>query len=88
MQVKINEKGGKRRLWIEGKLLMQAGFAIGDTYNAIMRADCVELLRSPRGTRRVYGRRGIQIIDITSSNLPRGTLTVERALDGIIVLRV
>lgn len=68
---------GRPRLWIEGAHLKAAGFAIGDRFNLIPTPAGFNLVAHPEGARKVSGKKGVPIIDITGAAL--GALqTVER----------
>lgn len=67
---KIGRNKGKSRLWIEGALLTEAGFEAGTRWTLEPLASGGFLIhRSPEGNRKVSGKPGRPIIDITGVSL-------------------
>lgn len=63
--IKIGLNKGKRRIWLEGKRLLNAGFTGGTTYKCVVTPGAIRL-SIPGEDRRVTGRpeNGKPIIDI------------------------
>ena len=68
---KIGVNRGKRRLWIEGLLLVTAGFKPQDHYNIIYSRNLVKLVKDSAGNRKVSGKGAKPIIDIIGSEITK-----------------
>ena len=66
---KVGLNRGKPRLWIEGKLLIDAGLDHGQRWDIVPMDDGFKIVRNPAGKRKVAGKPGRPIIDITGSTL-------------------
>lgn len=66
---KIGQNKGKRRLWIEGTLLVAAGLDHGNRWDLIEAPHGFLIVRNPEGKRKVAGKPGRPIIDITGKTL-------------------
>lgn len=60
---------GKPRLWIEGKILIDAGLDHGQRWDIVPMPHGFKIVRSPFGKRKIAGKPGRPIIDITGSTL-------------------
>jgi len=61
---------GNLRLWIEGKFLLDAGFAHGDRYDLIdMQSGRYVISKTEGGARRIAGKPERPIVDINSTKL-------------------
>lgn len=94
MVVRLQRNRGKVRLWIEGRVLSDAGLSVGDTFTFTLSRGRVEIRKAttaPAGMRlrRVYGRRGRPIIDINTDDLlaiGAAALSPETAAAGVLIL--
>ena len=66
---KIGQNRGKPRLWIEGKLLADAGLDHGERWNLVPISEGFLLQRDPNGSRKIAGKPGRPVIDIVGSSL-------------------
>lgn len=66
---KIGRNRGKPRLWIEGALLVSAGFKPGDRYHLHFGTMATSIGWCPDGARKVSGKGEKPIIDIAGSGL-------------------
>lgn len=65
----VGQNRGKRRLWIEGKLLIEAGFTHGKRWDLVETTFGFKLIENPDGKRKVSGKPDRPIIDISGSTL-------------------
>lgn len=89
--IKIGENKGKRRIWLEGKRLLGAGFVGGTTYKCEVSEGLIRL-SLPGEDRKVTGRPdGKPIIDIIGRDVeaafPTGSHVVVRFKEGRISIR-
>ena len=66
---KIGQNRGRSRLWIEGKLLTEAGFAHGDRWDLVANSIGLIIQRIPSGKRKISGKPGRPVIDILAASL-------------------
>jgi len=67
---KVGSNRGAKRVWLEGKILTQAGWKAKDTRFDIAQSDHgLTLTRSDSGARRVSGKGDNPIIDICGATL-------------------
>lgn len=66
---KVGSNRGKPRLWIEGKILIDAGLDHGQRWDLVPTDDGFKIVNNPSGKRKVAGKPGRPIIDITGSTL-------------------
>jgi len=66
---KIGLNRGKRRLWLEGKVLMEAGFAHGENWTLTQGRGSITIEADPDGKRRVSGKADRPVIDILGASL-------------------
>jgi len=69
---KIGTNRGKPRLWIEGNVLVDAGLDYGQRWDFVATKEGFNIVRNPEGSRKIAGKPGRPIIDITGGTL--GTL--------------
>ena len=87
----VRQNRGKPRIWIEGKRLSFANFSAGDRFEIIHTRsdDQLVMLRKIDGGRRVSGKEGRPIIDLSGSScLPFKTgdaVTIEYSLNQITI---
>lgn len=60
---------GRPRLWLEGKLLIEAGFRRGDHFSVTVQDDGLILVKKDDGSRKVSGKAEKPIIDIMGATL-------------------
>lgn len=66
---KIGRNKGKPRLWIEGKLLVEAGLDHGNHWNLVPINGGFLIQRCADGKRKIAGKPGRPIIDIAGATL-------------------
>lgn len=67
---KIGQNRGRPRLWLEGKVLIEAGFQPGDHYTVDNDLNCdMMLLKKSDGERKVSGKGEKPIMDILGRTL-------------------
>lgn len=66
---KIGRNKGKPRLWLEGKILLDAGFTHGARYNIVHFPNGFDLVLNPDGKRKVSGKTERPVIDISATGL-------------------
>lgn len=73
----IGSNRGKARLWIEGSFLRDAGFAHGDRYDVtVLPGRGLSIVHNPNGKRKIAGKPGREIIDITGKVLNQAGFNV------------
>jgi hypothetical protein len=66
---KIGQNRGKPRLWIEGKLLVEAGLDHGNHWDLVPINGGFLIQRSDDGKRKIAGKPGRPIVDIVGATL-------------------
>jgi len=67
---KIGKNRGKPRLWIEGKLLFEAGFKHGDRWDLVSTtSETLLITKFSEGERKISGSSTRPVIDISGSTL-------------------
>lgn len=66
---KIGQNRGKPRLWIEGKLLEEAGLGHGNRWNLVPINGGFLIQRDAEGKRKIAGKPGRPVIDIAGATL-------------------
>lgn len=60
---------GRPRIWLEGKILREAGFTRGSKFKICTHEASLELVLDPEGNRKVSGKADKPIIDIMGATL-------------------
>lgn len=60
---------GRPRIWLEGKILTEAGFRRGDQFSIRTGEYWLKLTKDPEGSRKVSGKAEKPIIDIMGATL-------------------
>jgi hypothetical protein len=66
---KLGLNKGKTRLWIEGKLLSEANWNRGDSFDVIWLDGVLRYIKNPNGSRKVAGTEARPIIDTNTDKL-------------------
>ena len=66
---KIGANRGKPRLWLEGQILLHAAFVHGARYDLTQGREMLTLKLTPEGKRKVSGKIGRPVVDITGATL-------------------
>lgn len=66
---KIGLNRGKRRIWIEGNILIDHGINHGDRWNVINSPNSLVILVDPNGKRKVAGTKNRPIIDMSGATI-------------------
>lgn len=66
---KIGQNRGRPRLWLEGRILSDAGFVKGDRWNLVPTEAGIDILKDAEGARKIAGTDTRPIIDIMGSSL-------------------
>lgn len=66
---KIGSNRGKPRLWLEGAILIAAGFKPGDRWTLKVNGAALHIVRDPQGKRKIAGKGDKPIVDITGASL-------------------
>lgn len=74
---KIGQNRGKPRLWIEGKNLVAAGLDHGNRWDLVPTTDGFDIIRNANGTRKIAGKPGRPIVDISGEKSLGVVATVE-----------
>jgi len=93
--MKVNRKIGQNkqrpRLWLEGKILLAAGYAPGDHYDLEYNSNGFSLIPDRQGARKVSGKGEKPIVDILGGAIEKAdfqhgdVVTVEVVRDLIVV---
>ena len=66
---KIGLNKGKRRIWLEGAVLSNAGFNHGDRFNVYHGKNVLEIVWDLHGKRKIAGKPGRPIIDMSAGTI-------------------
>lgn len=82
---RVGMNRGKPRIWIEGKILTEAGFKPGDRYDF----DGTRITRNPEGKRKISGKGDRPIVDISGRAVPEGMTHFEQIIegDGVLIIK-
>ena len=79
---KIGLNKGKRRIWIEGAVLLNNGLARGDRFNTASHTNQLEIILDDAGKRTVSGKGEKPIIDMT------GAIITDTFADDIVAVEI
>jgi len=92
-QRNIGQNKGRPRIWLEGAILINAGFNHGDRFDVINEPNKLIIKRNPQGKRKISGSHDRPIIDMlgkvieASFNLEKvSRVDVKKTRDGILNL--
>ena len=66
---KIGLNKGKRRIWLEGSILRDAGFTHAMRFNVVNADNVLSIYADLNGKRRVAGKPGREIIDMSAATI-------------------
>jgi DNA (cytosine-5)-methyltransferase 1 len=79
--IKIGANRGKPRFWLEGTVLVEAGFVRGDKFNLTIEPGVMVIEKHREGKRTVSGHHDRPVIDIATADL----LTVAPIGTGLLI---
>lgn len=88
---KIGLNRGKPRLWLEGKLLTEAGFEHGENWTLTQRRGGITIEADADGKRRISGKADRPVIDIAAGGLgelQNATKVSVRYLPGAAIIEI
>lgn len=66
---KIGLNKGKRRIWLEGAVLRDAGFKHGMRFNVVNSDNVLSVYADLNGKRKIAGKPGREIIDMSAATI-------------------
>jgi DNA (cytosine-5)-methyltransferase 1 len=91
---KIGVNKGKRRIWLEGKVLTNAGINHGQRFNIIQSDNMLSIIIDPAGERKIAGGPNRPIIDMSAATITNSftddvaAVTVTQSSLGLILMGI
>ena len=91
---KIGLNKGKRRIWLEGKVLTNAGINHGDRFDIAYGYNQLAININPAGSRKISGKIGREVIDMTAATITDAfadhiaAVTVKQTETGLLLIGI